>query len=315
MLPESIEKNMSNETLISGKKAENAIKESLFLFTLYICVTIAILTLMTLIYDVLSTGTTRLTSDYEVGLITKIQIDNPVDFLTTLDSRYPDRAGIGPAFAGTVWLMIIVVFVTFPFGTGAAIYLQEFAPKNRLTRFIELNLTNLAGVPSVIYGLLGLAVFVRLAGFGRSVLSGGLTLTLLILPVVIVASREALKAVPDTIRQGALALGATKFQAVFRQVVPSAIPGMVTGMVLGLSRAIGETAPLIFMGALTYVNYFPDTPLSGFTAIPIQVYNWIGYPQAEWKETASAGIMLLLGLLLIMNSIAIFIRNRYEKDL
>ena len=220
MLLESTEKNMSNETLITGKKAENAIKESLFLFTLYICVTIAILTLMTLIYDVLSTGTTRLTSDYEVGLITKIQIDNPVDFLTTLDSRYPDRAGIGPAFAGTVWLMIIVVSVTFPFGTGAAIYLQEFAPKNKITRFIELNLTNLAGVPSVIYGLLGLAVFVRLAGFGRSVLSGGLTLTLLILPVVIVASREALKAVPDTIRQGALALGATKFQAVFRQVVP-----------------------------------------------------------------------------------------------
>ena len=141
MLLESTEKNMSNETLITGKKAENAIKESLFLFTLYICVTIAILTLMTLIYDVLSTGTTRLTSDYEVGLITKIQIDNPVDFLTTLDSRYPDRAGIGPAFAGTVWLMIIVVSVTFPFGTGAAIYLQEFAPKNRLTRFIELNLT------------------------------------------------------------------------------------------------------------------------------------------------------------------------------
>ena len=274
---------------ITGRKTENAIKESMFLFLLYICVVIAILTLMTLIYDVISTGFERLTDDYEIGIINKIQVENPRDFLTSLDSRDPLKAGIGPAFAGTIWLMFIVVSITFPFGAGAAIYLQEFAPKNKLTRFIELNLTNLAGVPSVIYGLLGLAVFVRLAGFGRSVLSGGLTLTLLILPVVIVASREALKAVPDTIRQGALALGATKFQAIFRQVVPSAIPGMVTGMVLGLSRAIGETAPLIFMGALTYVNYYPDNPLSGFTAIPIQVYNWIGYPQAEWKDTASAG--------------------------
>ena len=260
---------------ITGRKTENAIKESMFLFLLYICVVIAILTLMTLIYDVISTGFERLTDDYEIGIINKIQVENPRDFLTSLDSRDPLKAGIGPAFAGTIWLMFIVVSITFPFGAGAAIYLQEFAPKNKLTRFIELNLTNLAGVPSVIYGLLGLAVFVRLAGFGRSVLSGGLTLTLLILPVVIVASREALKAVPDTIRQGALALGATKFQAIFRQVVPSAIPGMVTGMVLGLSRVIGETAPLIFMGALTYVNYYPDNPLSGFTAILIQVYNWI----------------------------------------
>ena len=216
---------------ITGRKTENAIKESMFLFLLYICVVIAILTLMTLIYDVISTGFERLTDDYEIGIINKIQVENPRDFLTSLDSRDPLKAGIGPAFAGTIWLMFIVVSITFPFGAGAAIYLQEFAPKNKLTRFIELNLTNLAGVPSVIYGLLGLAVFVRLAGFGRSVLSGGLTLTLLILPVVIVASREALKAVPDTIRQGALALGATKFQAIFRQVVPSAIPGMVTGMV------------------------------------------------------------------------------------
>jgi len=304
---------MSN--ILTGRKIESSIKESLFLFLLYLCVVIAILTLITLIFDVLSTGLNRLTDDYEIGLINKIQIENPRDFLTTLDSRDPLKAGIGPAFVGTIWLMIIVITATFPFGAGAAIYLQEFAPRNRLTKFIELNLTNLAGVPSVIYGLLGLAVFVRLAGFGRSVLSGGLTLTLLILPVVIVSSREALKAVPDTIRQGALALGATKFQAVFRQVVPSAIPGMVTGMVLGLSRAIGETAPLIFMGALTYVNYFPDNPLSGFTAIPIQVYNWIGYPQEEWKNTASAGIILLLALLLTMNSLALYIRNRFENDL
>ena len=313
-MPESTEKNMSDLTINSGRKSEKALKESIFLFFLYFCVIVAIVTLMTLIYDVLSNGYNRLFGDYEIGLITKLQIDNPGDFLTTLDSRDPLKAGIGPAFAGTIWLMVIVVTATFPLGAGAAIYLQEFAPKNKLTRFLELNLTNLVGVPSVIYGLLGLAVFVRLAGFGRSVLSGGLTLTLLILPVVIVASREALKAVPDTIRQGALALGSTKFQAVFGQVVPSAIPGMVTGMVLGLSRAIGETAPLIFMGALTYVNYFPDNPLSGFTAIPIQVYNWISYPQAEWLNTSSAGIILLLGLLLSMNTLALFIRNRFEKD-
>ena len=305
---------MNSNSVFAETKKERQLKELAFLSILYFCVTVAIVTLMTLIYDVISTGYSRLFNDYELGLISKVTIDNPRDFLTSLDSRDPLKAGIGPAFAGTVWLMIIVIFATFPLGAGAAIYLQEFAPKNKLTRFIELNLTNLAGVPSVIYGLMGLAVFVRLAGFGRSVLSGGLTLTLLILPVVIVASREALKAVPDTIRQGALALGSTKFQAIFRQVVPSAIPGMVTGMVLGLSRAIGETAPLIFMGALTYVNYYPDTPLSGFTAIPIQVYNWIGYPQVEWKDTSSAGIILLLGLLLSMNALALIIRNKFEKD-
>jgi len=305
---------MNNSQLLKGSKKERELKELAFLTILYLCVTVAIVTLMTLIYDVISTGYSRLLSDYELGLINKVTIDNPKDFLTSLDSRDPLKAGIGPAFAGTIWLMVIVIAATFPLGAGAAIYLQEFAPRNKLTRFIELNLTNLAGVPSVIYGLMGLAVFVRLAGFGRSVLSGGLTLTLLILPVVIVASREALKAVPDTIRQGALALGSTKFQAIFRQVVPSAIPGMVTGMVLGLSRAIGETAPLIFMGALTYVNYYPDTPLSGFTAIPIQVYNWIGYPQSEWKDTSSEGIILLLGLLLSMNALALIIRNRFEKD-
>jgi phosphate transport system permease protein len=262
---------MNSNSVFSKTKKEKQLKELAFLSILYICVTVAIVTLMTLIYDVISTGYSRLFNDYELGLINKVTIDNPRDFLTSLDSRDPLKAGIGPAFAGTVWLLIIVIFVTFPLGAGAAIYLQEFAPKNKLTRFIELNLTNLAGVPSVIYGLMGLAVFVRLAGFGRSVLSGGLTLTLLILPVVIVASREALKAVPDTIRQGALALGSTKFQAIFRQVVPSAIPGMVTGMVLGLSRALGETAPVIFLGAFTYVNYYPDTPRSGYTAIPIQV--------------------------------------------
>jgi len=305
---------MSSIKDLTRTNKEKAPKEIIFMCVLYLSISIAIITLMTLIFDILSTGSNRLFSDYEVGLVTKQQINNPQDFLTSLDSRDPLKAGIGPAFVGTLWLMIIVVFTTFPLGTGAAIYLEEFAPKNKLTRFIELNLTNLAGVPSVIYGLMGLAVFVRLAGFGRSVLSGGLTLTLLILPVVIVASRESLKAVPDTIRQGALALGATKFQAIFRQVVPSAIPGMVTGMVLGLSRAIGETAPLIFMGALTYVNYYPDSPLSGFTAIPIQVYNWIGYPQADWKNTSSAGIILLLVMLLTMNSIALIIRNKFEKD-
>ena len=250
------------------------------------------------------------------NLIEKEKIDKKFNnyLFTKGDSRDPELAGIGGSLMGSFFTIIICLVLSFPIAIMASIYLEEFAPKNKLTRFIELNLTNLAGVPSVIYGLMGLAVFVSLAGFGRSVLSGGLTLTLLILPVVIVASREALKAVPDTIRQGALALGSTKFQAIFRQVVPSAIPGMVTGMVLGLSRAIGETAPLIFMGALTYVNYYPDTPLSGFTAIPIQVYNWIGYPQAEWKDTSSAGIILLLGLLLSMNALALIIRNKFEKD-
>ena len=235
------------------------------------------------------------------------------EFLTSLDSRRAAAAGIMPALVGTAWLMLLVALMTVPLGFGAALYLNEFAPPGRLRRFIDLNIANLAAVPSVVYGLLGLAVFVRFLGLDRSVLAGAMTLTLLLLPIVVVASREALHAVPDSIRQAAYGAGATRMQVVRMQVLPAAIPGMMTGMILGLSRAIGETAPLITLGALTYVTFVPASPMDGFTAMPIQIFNWVSRPQPEFQNVAASGIMLLLGMLLAMNALAIFIRNRYEQ--
>jgi phosphate transport system permease protein len=209
--------------------------------------------------------------------------------------------------------MVITAMVAFPVGVGAAVYLEEFAPRNHLTAFLEVNIANLAAVPSIIYGLLGLAVFVRAMQMGRSVLAGAMTLTLLILPVVIVASREAFRAVPDHIRHGAYAVGATQWQTVWHQTLPAALPGAMTGMILGLSRAIGETAPLITLGALTYVNFVPSDPYDRFTAMPIQIFNWVSRPQAGYQNVAAAGIILLLVVLLAMNALAISLRNRYER--
>ena len=236
------------------------------------------------------------------------------DFITGHLSTAPERAGIMGAILGTAWLMLIVIPVTMLIGVGTAIYLELYAKKGKFQSFIATNISNLAGVPSIVYGLLGLTLFVRALEFGNVILAGGLTLSLLVLPIVIVASQEAIRAVPGHLSEASYGMGATKWQTVKKIVLPAALPGILTGSILALSRAIGETAPLIFMGALTYVNYFPDNPLSGFTAIPIQVYNWISYPQAEWLNTSSAGIILLLGLLLSMNTLALFIRNRFEKD-
>ena len=234
-------------------------------------------------------------------------------FVTSPPSRSAERAGIWPALIGSFCLMITVALVAVPLGVGAAIYLEEYAPKNRFTKFIELNIANLAGVPSIIYGLLGLFFFVRVLGFGRSVLSGGLTLSILVLPVVIMSSREALRTVPRAIRQGALALGATQWQSIFYQVLPMAAPGILTGCILAFSRAIGETAPLVTMGALTYVAFAPTGPLSAFTALPIQAFNWLSRPQAAFHENAAAAIVILLSVLLSLNAIAIALRMRYQK--
>jgi len=268
-----------------------------FHLVLILSVLVGLLTLVTLLFDVVQDGIGRLDGQY----------------LSSFDSRLPDRAGIKPALVGSIWLMGLVSLFSFPIGVGAAIYLEEFAPRNRLTSFIEVNLANLAGVPSIVYGLLGLAVFVRFMNLGRSVLAGALTLTLLILPVIIVASREALRGVPAGLRQAALALGSTDWQMVSRQTLPAAMPGVLTGIILGLSRAIGETAPLITLGALTYVNYIPGHPLDRFTALPIQIFNWVSRPQAAFQEVAAAGIILLLAVLLAMNAMAVYLRNRYEK--
>ena len=233
--------------------------------------------------------------------------------LTEPPSFDPLIAGARPAILGTLWLMGLVFLFAVPIGIGTAIYLEEYANKKRwYNRLLELNIQNLAAVPSIIYGILGLAFLVRGAGLDRVVLAGGMILTLLVLPTVIIAGREALRAVPGSIREGAFALGATRWQVVWRQVLPAAIPGIATGTILALSRAIGETAPLIMVGAITYVAFNPSL-LGPYTALPVQIYNWTNQPQDDFRVLAAAAIIVLLALLLSMNSLAIWVRNRYQK--
>lgn len=234
-------------------------------------------------------------------------------FLTSPPSRFAEKAGIFPALMGSIWVLGITFVVAVPLGVGAAIFLQEYAGSNRLTQFVQVNIANLAGVPSIVYGILGLALFVRAMQFDRSVLSGGLTLALLVLPIVIIAAQEALRAVPPSLREGSYALGATRWQTISRQVLPVAMPGILTGVILALSRAIGETAPLIMMGALTYVAFPPSHLKDGFTALPIQIFNWTSRPQASFQEIAASGIIVLLCVLLSMNAFAIALRQRYKK--
>ena len=234
------------------------------------------------------------------------------DFLTGLPSRRAENAGIFPALAGTVWVITLTIVLAVPTGVGAAVYLEEYGDRGWWARLIEINIANLAGVPSVIYGLLALGLFVRTLGFGRSVLAAAATLALLVLPVVILSSREALRAVSPSLREASYALGATRWQTVWHQVLPVALPGMLTGMILALSRAIGETAPLIAIGALTYVPFAPDGIWSPFTVLPIQVFNWVSRPQEAFLENAAAGIIVLLVLLLAMNGFAAWLRDRYQ---
>jgi phosphate transport system permease protein len=234
-------------------------------------------------------------------------------FLTSFPSRRPEEAGIFSAWVGTIYVMFLTAAIALPLGIGAAIYLEEFASRNWFTRLVELNINNLAGIPAIIYGLLGLQVFVRWFRMGESVLAGACTLAIMSLPVIIVASREALRAVPVSIREAALALGATRWQTVRDHVLPLAIPGILTGTILALSRAIGEAAPLVTIGALTFVAFLPKSPLDPFTVLPIQAYNWVSRPQPEFHRNAAAALIVLLALLLLMNSIAIYLRNRYQQ--
>lgn len=236
-------------------------------------------------------------------------------FITSFPSRFPHKAGIFSALVGSLYLMGLTALFAIPLGLGAAVYLEEYAPKNKLTALIEININNLAGVPSVIYGLLGLSVFVRHFRMGRSLLAGAITLSLLLVPVIITASREALKTVPDTLREGGLSLGAEHWTTVRKIVLPMSLPGILTGIILSLSRGIGETAPLVTIGALTYIAFLPDSPFSSFTALPIQIFNWVSRPQKEFHFLAAAGILLLLLIMLLMNSFAIFWRNRLQKRL
>lgn len=236
-----------------------------------------------------------------------------LDFLNNFPSRFPHKAGIKSALSGSIWMLTFVTLISVPIGVLSAIYLEEYSKKNRITRFIEINIANLAGVPSIVYGILGLAIFVRFFQLDRSVLAGSFTMSLLILPVIIISSREAIRAVPKSIRLGAYAVGATKYQTIRHHVIPIALPGILTGVILSMSRAIGETAPLIMIGALTYVAFVPETVMDPFTTLPIQVFNWASRPQAAFHEVAAAGIIILLIVLLFMNAIAIFLRNYSNK--
>jgi phosphate transport system permease protein len=238
-------------------------------------------------------------------------------FISSFSSRRAANAGVLAPLAGSICLLILVALISFPLGVGAGIYLEEYATDNLLTRSIEINIANLAAVPSIIYGLLGLAVFVRLMApitGGRSILAGALTLSLLILPIIIVATREALRAIPGTLRQAGYALGATRWQVIREHIFPLALPGILTGTILALSRAIGETAPLIVVGALAYISFTPNGLQSPFTALPIQIFDWVSRPQTAFHNNAAAGIIVLMVLLLLMNATAIYLRNKFQTN-
>tara|TARA_Y100001936_G_C16093257_1_gene688709 strand:- start:3592 stop:4485 length:894 start_codon:yes stop_codon:yes gene_type:complete len=234
-------------------------------------------------------------------------------FLTDYPSRFPEIAGMRSAIFGSIWIMGLTFIFTVPVGVGAAIYLEEYAPKNWFTRIIEINISNLAGVPSIVYGLLGLALFVEILQMGRIIVAGALTMSLLVMPIVIIASREAIKAVPQTYREASYGLGATKFQTVKEIVVPHAIPGIMTGTILAMSRAIGEAAPMVAISALVYITFTPNSPLDQFTVMPIQIFNWVADPRPGFRGLAAAGIIILLVILLTMNAVAIYVRNKTQK--
>jgi phosphate transport system permease protein len=276
-----------------GRDYKGAAFRGVLLFSLIV----GFVTLVTLLVDVFRKGW---------SYVDKTLFTNP-------PSIDPAIAGARPAILATIYLGVLLILFTVPIGVGTAIYLEEYADRKRwYNRLLELNIQNLAAVPSIVYGILGLAFIVRGIGLGQVLLAGALILTLLVLPTVIIASREALRAVPDTIRQGAYALGATQWQVTSRQVLPAALPGIATGSILALSRGIGETAPLIMVGAVTYVAFDP-TILGPFTALPIQIYQWVRLPQDEFRSLAAAAIIVLLGILLTLNAVAIWLRNRYQR--
>ncbi len=273
-------------------------RNRLFKVAMLFCMFVAFGTLVVLLVDTIVTGWPALSSQ----------------LLTGLPSTVPDEAGARPAILATLYLGALVLLFSVPVGVLTAIYLEEYADRERWwNRLIEVNIQNLAAVPAIVYGILGLAFIVRGIGVGRVVLAGGLILTLVVLPTVVVASREAIRSVPDTIRQGAFALGATKWQVVWRQVLPASIPGIATGSILALSRAVGETAPLIMVGAITYVAFNPSL-FGAYTALPVQIYNWTKQPDADFQTLAAAGAIVLLVIVLSMNAVAIFLRNRYRKQ-
>ena len=266
-------------------------------YLLFFSVIIAFLTLISLIFDIFNDGWDWF--DWQ--------------FFNSFPSRKPEIAGIKAAFYGTVWVMSITALLSIPIGISTALYLEMFADDSRFNKFIKVNISNLAGVPSIIYGIIGMAVFVEFFQMGRVILAGALTMTLLILPIIIIASQEAIKQVPGYYMDAALALGATKWQAVVKVILPQSIPGIVSGFILAMSRAIGESAPMIAISALVYITFLPEGPLDRFTVMPIQIYNWISQPQDGFRGLAAAGIILLLIMLLSLNSLAIFLRDYFQR--
>lgn len=273
------------------------LKDSIFHVLIFMMTCVGIVVLFLLLFDVLRKGLPWLN----------------LEFLTKFPSRFARKSGVMPGLFGSFYIIILTMLFAVPVGLGCSIYLEEYAKNNWVTKFIKVNISNLSGTPSIVYGILGLAVFVQTLKWGNSILSGALTMSLVIMPIVIVASQEAIKSVPQSLRHGSYALGATKWQTIRKVVLPSAFPGVLTGIILSVSRALGESAPLLMIGAYTFVSDIRLSPFSSFTVLPLQIYDWTSKPQKEFQEIAGAGIIVLLALLLTANGAAIIMRNKIQK--
>jgi phosphate transport system permease protein len=294
--PTRVASHAGEATTLSRRKVKNALFSLLALAAIFI----SMVTLAGLLIDLVGRGGSSLDTQ----------------FLTSSPSRIPAKAGILPALVGTLWVTLLVALITLPIGIGAAIYLEEYAGRGRIARLLKINISNLAGVPSIVYGIFGLAIFVRGLDLGRTVFAASLTLSLLILPVVIISSAEALKAVPPSQREAAYALGATRWQVIRRALLPAAAPGILTGIVLAVARAVGETAPLILIGAVTFVTFVPTNPFEDkYTVLPIQIFNWANRPQEAFLEISAAAILVLIALMLLLNGAAIYLRARLSRGL
>ncbi|WP_084764214.1 phosphate ABC transporter permease PstA [Clostridium massiliamazoniense] len=283
------------ENNIKKRKRINLIVKTL----LFVCTAFGVLMLIILIGSVLKDGVKFLS----------------IDFLTNSASRIASRAGVLPAIVGSLSVIVLTALIVFPVGIGAAIYIEEYMKPGKLKEIVELNIANLAGVPAIVYGIVSLAVFVQFMHLGRGVLTGALTLAILILPTIVITSKEALKNVPNSLREGSYALGVTKWQSITGVVLPFAMPGILTGTILSISRALGESSPLIMVGAASYVTFLPEGLFSSYTTLPLQIYNWTSRPQPDFQNLAASGIIVLLVVLLGMNAIAIILRNKYEKKI
>ncbi|MGI8316134.1 phosphate ABC transporter permease PstA [Halobacillus mangrovi] len=288
-----------NEQGIKKRMEGRVLFNKIMMVLFFLATTVGLVFLALLFYRVLTQGIGYLSWDY----------------IRSFPAPYPEDAGIWAGLIGSIMLMVIVAIVSVIIGVASAIYLEEYASQNKFTDFIRVNIQNLAGVPSIVFGLLGLTFFVYMFNYGYTLIAGGLTMALLILPVIVVASQEALRSVPSEIQEASYGMGASKWQTIARVILPAALPGILTGTIIALSRAIGETAPLIIVGAATAIFTLPDSLLAKYTVMPIQIYNWTGRPQEEWQFVAGAGIIVLLAILLLMNSIAVLIRNKFQRRL